>query len=69
MDIPANTFWNRECYGKFELKAIEKYGSLNYDECYTFVPALALGGDEKIGNLQKVKIKENLEILAQLHQQ
>ncbi|WP_442787264.1 T6SS immunity protein Tdi1 domain-containing protein [Flavobacterium suncheonense] len=37
------------------------------DECYTFVPALALGGDEKITNLQKVKIKENLEILAQLH--
>ncbi len=65
-DIATDEFWKRDCYGKIELKAIKKHSLLS-DECLTFIPALALGGDEKIGNLQKVKIKENLELLAQLH--
>jgi len=67
MDMPADTFWKRECYGKFELKAIEKHGPLEHDECYTFTPALALGGNESISNLQKVKLIENLEMLSELY--
>lgn len=67
-DIPAENFWKRECYGKIELKVIEKLGPVKLDECLTFVPALALGGSESIANMQKVKIKEHLEILAQLYQ-
>lgn len=65
-DIATDEFWKRDCYGKIELNAIKKY-TLLPDECLTFVPALALGGDEKIANLQKVKIKENLEFLSNLH--
>lgn len=64
--IPSESIWKTDCYGKIELKAIKKHSLLS-DECLTFIPALALGGDEKIGNLQKVKIKENLELLSQLH--
>lgn len=64
--ISSESVWKTDCYGKIELKATKKQ-TLLPDECLTFVPALALGGDEKIANLQKVKIKENLELLSQLH--
>lgn len=67
VELGAESFWRRECYGKFELKVIEKYGPLAYDECYAFVPALALGGSESIKNIQKVKVKEHLEFLSQLY--
>lgn len=54
-----------EAYGLIEIPALEKYGPVEIDECLTFVPALVLGGDEDIRNIQKVKLKENLEILSQ----
>lgn len=67
VSIGADSFWKRECYGKIELKANKKFGRMNADECYTFVPALALGGSESVTKMEKVKIKENLELLSQLH--
>ena len=67
MDVTSTSFWKRECYGKFEINSIEKYGTLAFDECYSFVPALALGGSEKVEELHKVKIFENLDLLSQLH--
>ncbi|MDX2304714.1 MAG: GAD-like domain-containing protein [Microscillaceae bacterium] len=36
------------------------------DECYGFVPAIALGGDLDPENIQIVKIKEHMAILSQL---
>lgn len=66
-DFGGESFWKQDCYGKIELKAIKK-GELAADECWTFMPALALGGDEKLSNLEKLKIKENLEFLGQLYQ-
>lgn len=47
-------------------QAVKKLGELDYDECYAFEPALALGGSEKIANINKVKIQPYLAILAQL---
>ncbi|MEO9257314.1 MAG: T6SS immunity protein Tdi1 domain-containing protein [Crocinitomicaceae bacterium] len=67
VELGADSFWKRECYGKFELKVIEKYGPLDYDECYAFVPALALGGTESMKNIQKVKAIQHLEFLSQLY--
>lgn len=67
INLGAHNWWIDECYGKIELKAIEKYGPVNHDECMTFVPALALGGDESIFKMEKVSFKENLNLLAQLH--
>lgn len=41
-------------------------GPLKEDECYSFVPALAMGGNEDSTNLRKMKIHESLSLLAQL---
>ncbi len=67
LHLVSKRFWENKCNGKLEVAAIDKYGPLQHNECYTFVPALALGGDMSVDNLQKVSILENLEILAQLH--
>jgi predicted DNA-binding WGR domain protein len=37
-----------------------------YDECYGFVPAIAMGGDMEPDNIQIVKQKEHLSFLAQI---
>ena len=62
----GNTYYMEdEWYGHIELPALDKYGPVAIDECLTFVPALVLGGDEDLNNIQKVKLKVNLQILAQ----
>lgn len=61
-----DTFFPRKLKaGNFE-KAVKKLGMPNYNECFAYVPALALGGSEKIDNIKKVKLREHLEILTQL---
>ncbi|WP_343305769.1 T6SS immunity protein Tdi1 domain-containing protein [Chitinophaga niabensis] len=45
--------------------AKEMIGDLNADECYGYVPLLSLGGSEKPENLQKVKLREHISIIAQ----
>ncbi|KJY90515.1 MULTISPECIES: GAD-like domain-containing protein [Pseudoalteromonas] len=47
-------------------RAVEKLGPLENGEIYGFVPALALGGEPKLENLQKVKATEHLAFLADL---
>lgn len=47
-------------------KALKKLGPLEYDECYGFEPAIALGGPGTLSTLKKVKLREHLSILAQL---
>ena len=46
------------------LEAVERYGRLEYDECFGYVPLLGLGGAERVENLQKVKIKERIQIIT-----
>jgi hypothetical protein len=46
--------------------ALPRLGAPARDECYAFQPALALGGDESADNLQRVKLRQNLALLAQL---
>lgn len=58
------THMENEAYGRFEFPAVEQYGAVAIDECLAFVPALVSGGDENIDNIQKVKLKEQLEVLA-----
>lgn len=52
-------------YPRFK-KALLKYGSLGPDECYAFKLAPALGGDDSVNNMAKVKLREQLSILAQI---
>jgi hypothetical protein len=47
-------------------EALPNLGIPAYDECYAFVPALALGGSYAAENLKKVKLREHLAILRQL---
>lgn len=47
-------------------RACKKLGPLEFDEMYAFVPALVLGGTNKLENLKKVKVIEHLNFLADL---
>ena len=47
-------------------EAIKKYGSLEYDECFGYVPLLALGGKESVDNLKKVKIREHIALVTEM---
>lgn len=57
-------------YENFDLdlyrEAIAKYGQLAYDECFGFVPLLALGGFKDVAHLQKVKVLEHIYLMYQL---
>ena len=47
-------------------EAIEKYGPLDYSQCFGFVPLLALGGFKDVKHLNRVKIYEHILLIAQL---
>ena len=47
-------------------EAIEKYGSLDYDQCFGFVPLLALGGFKDVEHLDKVKMYEHILLITAL---
>ena len=46
--------------------AVKKYGELEYDECFGYVPLLALGGKESVKNLKKVKMREHIALIAEM---
>lgn len=48
------------------VKAEEKLGTPEHDECFGYVPLLGLGGSEKIHNLHIVKIREHIALIAQM---
>lgn len=50
---------------KYE-EAIKTQGKLKFDECFGYVPLLGLGGNGKIEDLKKVKIREHIELISQL---
>lgn len=52
-------------YRTFYTRAFSRLGAPAHDECYGFVPAIALGGDRDVDNLQRVKLRGYLETLAQ----
>ncbi|MBE6049354.1 MAG: DUF1851 domain-containing protein [Clostridium sp.] len=47
-------------------EAVAKWGELEYDQCFGYVPLLGLGGSEKVENLDKVKIREHIELITEL---
>ncbi|WP_376699423.1 T6SS immunity protein Tdi1 domain-containing protein [Listeria booriae] len=47
-------------------EAVEQLGEPAYDECFGYVPLLALGGAEKVENLQKVKLREHILLISAL---
>ncbi|WP_311775484.1 T6SS immunity protein Tdi1 domain-containing protein [Listeria booriae] len=47
-------------------EAVERFGEPTYDECFGYIPLLALGGAEKVENLQKVKLREHILFISAL---
>lgn len=47
-------------------QALARLGPLDHDTMYGFVPALALGGEPRVENLQKLHAQTHLSILAQV---
>jgi len=47
-------------------EAISLLGELEYDECFGYVPLLALGGSEKVEKLQKMKAIQHIEMITEL---
>lgn len=64
-DINDKEYIDDELEGANYFKAKDQLGETAFDECYGYVPLLGLGGAEKVENLQKVKIKEHISIIAQ----
>lgn len=64
-DIEDDDFLLKELDSKNFKQAIDKNGTLAFDECFGYEPILGLGGAEKIENLHKVKIQEYISITAQ----
>ncbi len=56
----------KEFYGEIESPVIEKFGPIAHDEAAVFVPALALGGNEDVENMEVQKLLPHLMILSQL---
>ncbi|MDO4658763.1 T6SS immunity protein Tdi1 domain-containing protein [Streptococcus sp.] len=55
---------------KFELdlyrQAVAKQDQLAYDECFGFVPLLALGGFKDVDHMDRVKVLEHIYLMYQL---
>ena len=47
-------------------EALEKLGEPDYDECFSYVPLLGLGGTANVENLQRVKLKEYIMLVKEL---
>ncbi|RYF71437.1 MAG: DUF1851 domain-containing protein, partial [Cytophagaceae bacterium] len=47
-------------------EAVAKLGVPAYDQCFGYVPLLALGGPERVENLQIVNLPVHMEIMAQV---
>lgn len=47
-------------------QAVSKHGQLAYDECFGFVPLLALGGFKDVDHMEKVKVLEHIYLMYQL---
>jgi len=66
MDLTGKIFIKEDLKAEQYLKAKEKLGNLKFDECYGYVPLLALGGGEKVENLQKVNTKVHIDLITQV---
>ncbi|QEH43285.1 T6SS immunity protein Tdi1 domain-containing protein [Chitinophaga sp. XS-30] len=65
-DVYNTAYLDDELSGGNYFKAKNQLGRIAIDECYGYVPLLGLGGPEKVENLQIVKIKEHISIIAQM---
>ena len=65
-DLTDSEYVNDYLDNKQYEHALDKYGKLEFDESYGYVPLLGLGGSERVENIKKVKTLEHIELLAQM---
>ncbi|MBC1905417.1 DUF1851 domain-containing protein [Listeria booriae] len=65
-DIEDENFLIEELDWNPYKEASEKFGSPAYDECFGYIPLLALGGSDKVENLKKVKLREHILFITAL---
>lgn len=65
-DIEDENFLIEELDWNPYKEAFEKFGSPAYDECFGYIPLLALGGSDKVENLKKVKLREHILLITAL---
>lgn len=65
-DLADGAFDNRFFDMPQYRETVQRYGPLQYDECFGYVPLLGLGGSKTVEHLRKVKIKEHIALIAQL---
>ena len=64
--LDETEYFFRKVQAKNFNEALQNLGKPSYDECFGYVPLLSLGGSEKPENLQKVKLREHLELMYQM---
>lgn len=64
--LDETEYFFRKVQAKNFNEALQNLGAPAYDECFGYVPLLSLGGSEKPENLQKVKLREHLELMFQM---
>ena len=66
--LTQGSFADKFLFRDLHKKAKKTLGDLAYDECYGFIPALPMGGEENVNSLQKVKLMEYVSMLIQAKQ-
>ena len=49
-----------------DIITINSEGRVEFEECFGYVPLLALGGNETVDNLKKIKTKEHIEVIIEM---
>ncbi|WP_075342764.1 T6SS immunity protein Tdi1 domain-containing protein [Tenacibaculum agarivorans] len=65
MDLTSNLFKTEDLKSQQFEKAKDRLGKLTINQSYGYFPLLALGGNEKIENLQIVDTKIHIDIITQ----
>lgn len=63
--LPDSDYRKEEMKDSLYAEAKDKLGEPAFDECFGYVPALVLGGSEKVENLQRLKMAEHLMIVSE----
>lgn len=65
-DLQDNYFLNQYFELEKYIEAVNMHGKPGIDECFAYIPLLGLGGNERVENIQIVKLKEHIELITQL---
>ncbi|MBA3927790.1 DUF1851 domain-containing protein [Listeria sp. W9-0585] len=65
-DLESDYFKEKYLDYSIYQEAVKNLGEPAYDECFGYVPLLALGGSDKVENLKKVKLREHILLITAL---